>query len=233
MPLQFSAVAAVIGCLALSCSHPAEDERPCPPPVNPPTTLPDGARAKLDTSIKAAAAHAQHVWRDVPPVNPDGTVNVYVEIAPGSSEKWELDIAQNRRVLDRMVPPALGGYPTGYGFVPRTIGVDGDPFDGLVVGPPVPAGAVVPGYVLGFMHMTDEKGPDGKVVVTSEPDAGRRRTLFGEEEKARIAGFFNQYKAVDADPESFACVPGWGDAEEARRHVAAAARLFEERRAQQ
>lgn len=111
-----------------------------------------------------------------------------------------------------------------------TIGADGDPFDGLVVGPPAPAGRVVRGYVLGFMHMTDEKGADGKVVVTTEPDPEARRALLNEAEKAHIAGFFNRYKAVDEDAATFACVPGWGDAAEARRHVAAAARLFDERR---
>lgn len=204
--------------------------QPCPWPTPPPDRLPDSAREKLDKAFGDAAANPRHVWRDGPPVNADGTVNVYVEIPRGSSEKWEFDMARNRRELDRMVPAELGGYPTGYGFVPGTIGVDGDPFDGLVVGPPVAAGTVVRGHVLGFMHMTDEKGTDGKVVVTTEPSAEARRRMLDDSERARIASFFNRYKAVDDDKESFACVSGWGDAEEARSHVAAARRLFEEQK---
>jgi inorganic pyrophosphatase len=156
-------------------------------------------------------------------------VNVYVEIPRGSSEKWEFDIAANARALDRRVPDTLGGYPTGYGFVPRTIGVDGDPFDGLVVGPDAPGGAVVPGHVIGLMHMVDEKGPDAKVVVTMEPDPAVRRTLLTPALKDRIAQFFNRYKAIDDDPATFACVPGWGSEADARQHVAAAAALFERR----
>jgi inorganic pyrophosphatase len=209
---------------------PAEGQSRCPPPSRAPEHLPGIARAKLEQSLKEAAAHPTHVWRDVAPVNQDGTINVYVEIPRGTSEKWEFDIAQNRRRLDRVIPAALGGYPTDYGFVPGTIGVDGDPFDGLVIGPPAPAGEVVRGYVLGFMHMTDEKGSDGKVIITSEPHPDVRRTMLTDAERTRIAGFFNRYKSEDDDAASFACVPGWGDAAEARRHVAAAARLFQAHR---
>ena len=228
MPLLRALSVAVVAFLLAGPS--LDGRQDCPPPAPPLERLPDTARKKLDLALTDASAHARHVWRDGSPVNADGTVNVYVEIPRGSSEKWEFDIARNARRLDRTVPAELGGYPSGYGFVPGTIGADGDPFDGLVVGPPAPAGRVVRGYVLGFMHMTDEKGADGKVVVTTEPDPEARRALLNEAEKARIAGFFNRYKAVDDDAATFACVPGWGDAAEARRHVAAAARLFDERR---
>jgi inorganic pyrophosphatase len=206
-----------------------QDPLACPPAAPPAATLPAAAREKLLQSIEKARPHASHVWRDLTPVNPDGTVNVYVEIARGSSEKHEFDIAANRRALDRVIPASLGGYPTGYGFVPRTIGVDGDPFDGLVIGGAAAAGTVVPGHVLGLMYMTDEKGSDAKVVVTPERDAERRKLLLTEAEKDRIATFFGRYKAIDEDPGTFACVPGWGDEAEARRHVMAAARLYETR----
>ena len=206
-----------------------QDTVACPPAAPPATTLPAAAREKLLQSVEKARPHASHVWRDLPPFNPDGTVNVYVEIARGSSDKHEFDIGANRRALDRVIPASLGGYPTGYGFVPRTIGVDGDPFDGLVIGGAAPAGTVVRGHVIGLMYMTDEKGSDAKVVVTPERDAEARKRLLTDAEKNRIATFFGRYKAVDEDPGTFACVPGWGDAAEARRHVAAAARLFETR----
>ena len=39
-----------------------------------------------------AARHATHVWRDTPPMNADGTVNGYVEIARGDRRKWEFDM---------------------------------------------------------------------------------------------------------------------------------------------
>jgi inorganic pyrophosphatase len=225
-----SCIAAAGLALALSLSGPgAAAQAPCPPAAEPPQRLSPAARTKLAQSFEKSRAHARHLWRDGAPVNADGTVNVYVEIERGSSNKWEYDMAQNRRVLDRTVPASLGGYPVGYGFVPGTIGADGDPFDGLVIGP-AEAGEVVRGYLLGFMHMTDEKGSDGKVVIATGPRAAQGRALLNDGEKARIAAFFNRYKAEDDDPESFACVPGWADPAEARRHLDAAVRLFEDGR---
>ena len=43
----------------------------------------------------------------------------------------------NRRAIDRMIPISIGGYPVNYGFVPQTVSYDGDPFDVLVLGPPL------------------------------------------------------------------------------------------------
>jgi inorganic pyrophosphatase len=83
--------------------------------------------------------------------------------------------------------------------------------------------------VLGIMHMTDEKGSDSKIVVTAEADPAKRRGLLAREQ-ARVTAFFNRYKADDDDPESFACVSGWGEEAEARRYVDGAARLFQEGR---
>jgi inorganic pyrophosphatase len=150
-------------------------------------------------------------------------------IAPGSSEKHEFDMKRNRLELDRRIPESVGGYPTGYGFIPQTIGVDGDPFDGLVLGDAA-QGTLVRGHIVGIMHMTDEKGHDAKIVVSAEPDAVKRRALLNDAERARIAEFFNRYKAEDDDDETWACVSGWGDVEEARRYVERAHRLFMEGR---
>ena len=197
----------------------------CPRPSTPPTALPEAAAEKLRESVADARPHDRHGWRDTAPLNDDGTVNVYVEIARGSSEKWEFDMEKNRRELNRMVPASLGGYPTGYGFIPRTVGTDGDPFDGLVLGGTPAGGVLVRGHVLGIMHMTDEKGPDAKIVVTAEPNPVLRAAMLDAAEKARIAHFFNRYKAADDDAESFACVSGWGDAAEARRWLARAVEL--------
>ena len=64
------------------------------------------------------------------------------------------------------MPVDVGGYPVNYGFVPQTISYDGDPFDALVLGPPLPGGRVVRGVIVGLMFMEDEKGLDSKVVLS-------------------------------------------------------------------
>lgn len=47
------------------------------------SVLPAPATVRLTQSLEAAARHARSLWRDVPPVNEDGTVNAYVEISRG------------------------------------------------------------------------------------------------------------------------------------------------------
>jgi inorganic pyrophosphatase len=224
--------ASVLAVFALTLSvSPVPADRPlhtvqpagCPAAKPPAERLPDAAGDKLDEALDAARAHKRHLWRDTVAVNADGTVNVLVEIAAGSSEKREFDMKTNRLELDRTVPESLGGYPTGYGFIPQTIGVDGDPYDGLVLGDS-PAGQLVRGRIVGIMHMTDEKGHDAKIVVVPESGSSARR--LDAAERVRIAEFFNRYKAEDDDEESWACVSGWGDEEEARQYLEAARRLF-------
>ena len=136
----------------------------------PPHVLPPEAVAQLAKSLEAASCHAQHVWRDTPPVNDDGTVNAYVEIPRGDRRKYEFDMGANRREIDRVLPEDVGGYPVNYGFVPQTVSYDGDPFDALVLGPALRGGDVVRGVVVGLMRMNDEKGADSKVVVSSSPN---------------------------------------------------------------
>ena len=104
-------------------------------------SLPAAAVAQLSRSLDAAKPHARHVWRDTPPLNADGTVNGYVEIPRDDRRKWEFDMAANARAIDRMMPETLGGYPVNYGFVPQTVSYDGDPFDVLVLGPPLTGGS--------------------------------------------------------------------------------------------
>jgi inorganic pyrophosphatase len=203
----------------------AQVRQACPAAERPPTALPPKAAESLRQALDDAREHQEHVWRDTPAVHADSTVSVFVEIAPGSSEKHEFDMKRNRLELDRRIPESVGGYPTGYGFIPQTIGVDGDPFDGLVLGDAA-QGTLVRGHIVGIMHMTDEKGHDAKIVVSAEPDTVKRRALLNDAERARIADFFNRYKAEDDDDETWACVSGWGDVEEARRYLDAAHRLF-------
>ena len=81
----------------------------------------------------------------------------------------------NERAIDRLIAPQVGGHPVNYGFVPQTISYDGDPFDILVLGPPLAGGSPVRGIIVGLMFMEDEKGLDSKVVVSVAGPDGRPR----------------------------------------------------------
>jgi inorganic pyrophosphatase len=182
-----------------------------------PVTLPLQATTQLDQSLAAAARHQTHVWRDTAPINADGTLNGYIEISRGDRRKWEFNMSANRRALDRTIPAAVGGYPVNYGFVPQTISYDGDPFDVLVLGPPIEGGRLVRGVIVGLMHMEDEKGHDSKVVISPTGPGGRARYALTAEEKQRIGGYFARYTAHEEG--KFSKVPGWGDATDGLSYV--------------
>lgn len=189
-----------------------------------PNVLPPTGTSKLNSSLEAAASHARHVWRDTPPVNDDGTVNAYVEIPAGERRKWELDMRRNARAVDRVIPKDVGGYPVNYGFVPQTVWYDGDPFDALVIGPPLAGGEFVRGVVVALMHMEDEKGPDSKVVLSPRRGDGRTLLELTPMDRQRISDFFRQYKKNE--PDGFSRVSGWGTAEEGLAHVRMARAFF-------
>lgn len=188
--------------------------------------LPAPAVAQLARSLQAAGHHPKHVWRDSPPVNEDGTVNAYVEIARGDRRKWELDMRANTRAIDRMMPANIGGYPVNYGFVPQTVSYDGDPFDALVLGPPLAGGRLVRGVIVGLMLMEDEKGIDSKVVLSTVDRTGRPVHALTAADQRRIGDYFKRYKEHEAG--KFSKIPGWGSISEGRSHVLTTHAFFRE-----
>jgi inorganic pyrophosphatase len=182
-----------------------------------PIELPAFATTQLAKSLADSKAHAKHVWRDTPAMNADGTVNAYVEIARGDRRKWEFAMNSNARAIDRIMPEAIGGYPVNYGFVPQTVSYDGDPFDALVLGPPIPGGRVVTGAIVGLMLMEDEKGWDAKVVLSLTGRDARPRQALTEHDRLEIASYFRRYK--EHEPGKFSKVPGWGTIAEGLAHV--------------
>ena len=191
----------------------------------PPTVLPAPAVTALAASLKAAQSHKTHLWRDTQPTNSDGTVNAYIEITRGDRRKWEFDMRANRRAIDRMIPASIGGYPVNYGFVPQTVSYDGDPFDALVLGPPLPDGRFVRGIAVGVLFMEDEKGLDSKVVLSRVDAAGRPLNQLTTAVQDEIADYFRRYKVGGRG--TFSKVPGWGSAEEGLTYVRTTHAFFE------
>jgi inorganic pyrophosphatase len=188
--------------------------------------LPAPASTQLSQSLLASTAHAQHIWRDTPPFADDGTVTAYIEISRGDRRKWEFDMRANARAIDRVIPEDIGGYPVNYGFVPQTVSYDGDPFDALVLGPPLGGGEMVRGAIVGLMLMEDEKGIDSKVVLSPLDDQGRERHQLAAKEREAIAEYFRKYKRHE--PGKFSRVPGWGSIADGRAHVTTTHAFFRE-----
>ena len=128
-------------------------------------------------------------------------VVVYVEVPSGSRNKYELDPELGGIVLDRRLFTSMS-YPADYGFIEGTMGEDGDPLDALVlVGEPTFPGCRIRVRVVGLFHMTDEKGPDEKVICVPLKDPAWMRVSdihdIPPEFRDEIEHFFQVYKDLE------------------------------------
>ena len=151
--------------------------------------------------------------------------NVIIEIPMHADPiKYEVDKATGALFVDRFVSTSMH-YPCNYGYIPHTISGDGDPVDVLVITP----FALMPGVVvrcrpIGLLKMTDEAGPDTKLLAVP---IDKLTPLYRHIETARdlpeltlsqITHFFAHYK--DLEPGKWVKIEGWGSPEEARREIA-------------
>ena len=98
------------------------------------------------------------------------SINVIVEIPQGSSNKYEYDVVTGLIKLDRANygPTA---YPVNYGFIPGTLGEDGDAYDVLLFSSfPIHPGILVEARPVALMKMTDEGETDDKIVCVPVKD---------------------------------------------------------------
>ena len=153
-------------------------------------------------------------------------INVIIEI-PKDAEpvKYEVDKASGAIFVDRVLSTPMR-YPCNYGYVPQTLGGDGDPLDALVILPlPLVPGSVIRCRPVGMLRMTDEAGADEKLVVAPIPkvfegyahisDIGQVSGHWLE----RIGHFFEHYK--DLEKGKWVKLEGWVGADEAKREILA------------
>ena len=148
---------------------------------------------------------------------------MFVEVPMGSRNKYELDEELGVIVLDRRLFTSMS-YPADYGFVEGTLGEDGDPLDALVlVGEPTFPGCRIRARVVGVFHMTDEKGPDEKILCVPLKDPAWMRVSdvhdITPELRNEIEHFFSVYKDLE---EAKVDVRGYGNRSEAEQVIAEA-----------
>ncbi len=165
--------------------------------------------------------------KDVP-----NDVNVIIEIPSHSDPvKYEVDKETGAMFVDRFMNTAMH-YPCNYGYVPHTLSEDGDPVDVLVITPvPLISGSVIRCRPIGLLRMTDEAGPDGKVLaVPIDKLCTLYRHAQGPDDVpaqllAQIAHFFEHYK--DLEPNKWVKVEGWADASGAKAEIMASLARFQ------
>lgn len=146
-------------------------------------------------------------------LNPDGTVNMVVEIPAGTNEKWEVkrpsenphgylkrDFKDGQPRVVEYFP-----YPFNYGMVPNTLlseenGGDGDPLDVILIGIAQPRGSVHKVKIIGIVNMLDRGEIDDKLIAVL-PDGPYSAITAMEELNDNFPGittiietFFSNYK---------------------------------------
>lgn len=159
---------------------------------------------------------------------PENVIEVMIEIPRGSRNKYEYDHERHVMRLDRRLFSATV-YPADYGFIPETLGEDGDPLDALVLlEDPTFPGCMVAARPVGLLWMQDEAGPDAKVICVP-PGEPRWRGVddlrdLPEELLEEIKHFFDVYKMLEPDKSSSTAgfegrKAAWREIEAARRRL--------------
>ena len=88
----------------------------------------------------------------LPPFDDEDNLTTIVEATRGSRNKFKYDAKRRVFVLDSVLP-AGAMYPFDFGFVPSTVGEDGDPVDVLILmDEPAFVGAVIPARLIGAVQ---------------------------------------------------------------------------------
>lgn len=145
--------------------------------------------------------------------NPPSEVNVVIEIPKDSNIKYELDKDSGVVMVDRFLYTAMS-YPFNYGFIPRTLALDGDPIDVLVLcDQTLLPGVAISSLVIGMLEMEDEEGIDTKIVAVPtkkvDPLYGTYTDVLQIPEATRnkIKHFFENYKTLE--PGKWVKIKDW------------------------
>jgi inorganic pyrophosphatase len=149
--------------------------------------------------------------------------DVVIEIPRGSRNKYEVDHETGRVYLDRVLFTSFV-YPADYGYIEKTLGLDGDPVDVLVLLEfPLFPGVGVSVRPVGVFNMRDEAGIDSKIIAVPAKDPRWSHIQdiedVPEQTRKEIEHFFEHYK--DLEPGKWVKTEGWASAAEAETIVQA------------
>ncbi|MGN6194392.1 MAG: inorganic diphosphatase [Ginsengibacter sp.] len=128
-------------------------------------------------------------------------VNALIEIPQGSKSKYEIDKKTGLLKLDRIIYSSFH-YPVNYGFIPQTLGKDGDPLDILVMcSEAIQPLCLVKAFVIGNMQMIDQDLIDDKIIAVAVNDPTVNYIQSLDEVPPHIfkvlKNYFEQYKVLE------------------------------------
>jgi inorganic pyrophosphatase len=129
-------------------------------------------------------------------------VNGLIEIPQGSRTKYEIDKITGLLKLDRVIHSSFH-YPVNYGFIPQTLGHDGDPLDILVLcSQPIQPLCLVEATVIGNMQMIDSGEQDDKIIAVASKDPSvnyiSNISEMPEHFFNELKNYFEQYKVLES-----------------------------------
>lgn len=107
-----------------------------------------------------------NIWHDIDinRIKPDDFICV-IEISKGSKKKYELDKQTGYIILDRILYTSTH-YPANYGFIPKTLGDDGDPLDVLLLcSESLEPLTLCRAFPVGMISMIDNGHNDEKIIA--------------------------------------------------------------------
>lgn len=130
-----------------------------------------------------------------------GIVNALIEIPQGSRTKYEIDKKTGLLKLDRVIYSSFH-YPVNYGFIPQTLGQDGDPLDILVLcSQVIQPLCLVEATVIGNMQMIDSGEEDDKIIAVATKDPSFNHISEIDEIPPHfileLRNYFEQYKVLE------------------------------------
>ncbi|MBI1363981.1 MAG: inorganic diphosphatase [Proteobacteria bacterium] len=157
--------------------------------------------------------------------NPPEDVYVIIENPRHSAPvKYEMDKDTGVLFVDRFTPTPMF-FPAHYGYIPHTLGGDGDPVDAFVVTDiDVVPGCVIRARPVAVLVTEDESGMDEKVVCVPHTKLDRRFEKIKDVNdledllKDQMKHFYENYKGLESG--KWVKVTGWEGVDTARKVIA-------------
>jgi inorganic pyrophosphatase len=146
-------------------------------------------------------------------------IEVQIEVPRGSNVKYEYDHINHKLIVDRILHSPVY-YFFNYGYIPDTLGGDGDPLDVVVLtNETLYPTAYVECKIIGVLKTEDEKGEDDKIICVPRDKIDfvskgiNDLADIDEMTKDRLVQFFETYKKLE--PNKWVRTKGFGDKEAA------------------
>ena len=160
------------------------------------------------------------------PAGKDAPNDVFVVVENpmgGDPVKYEMDKDSGALFVDRFMHTAMF-YPANYGFIPNTLGGDGDPVDVLVYAQhQIMPGAVIRCRPVGVLVMEDDGGQDEKILAVP---VDKMHPMYSDVKEhtdlpacllEQIQHFFERYK--DLEKGKWVKMKGWEGSEVAKKLI--------------